>query len=352
MRPRSINTRWRPAVAIALVAAVGPLSACGSSRPDRAQALISQTFAGGTRIHSGRLRMSLEVGRVGSGAAKHFSLEVRTAFQDNGAGAPDLDAAISIDNYGEQVRTGLTLVGGRVFITAGGHEYRASAAIGQAFRAGLTAGRGQGRGALALLGPLVEGARSWIAHPRLAGETSIGGVRVQRIEARVDLQKLLSATGSLNRTATAFLPAALVTAHIKDVRVQIFVGAHDHLLRRLSGTATLVGLGEPSSSPPGETALRATASIEISQPGVAQRIMAPTHPGPEAALERALRGFGGLQFIPPGSGGQPEGQSSGSSKPSPPSPSSSSASSSPSSSSSSSSLSTSSSSSSPSSLPG
>jgi hypothetical protein len=345
MRSRPINTRWRPAVAIVLFAAAVPLGACGSSRPNRAETLISQMFAGGTRIHSGRLRMDVDV----YGAAGQFSLRVQVAFQDNGSGAPNLSAVTSIDNYGEKVRTGLRFVGGQVFVASGGREYMASAAVSKAFSSGLAEGRRRGSGALALLGPFVNDASSWIADPRLAGSTSIGGVQVQRIEAGVDLRRLLHATGALSLAETAFLPAELVTAHITGVKVQILVGAHDHLLRRLSGTARLVGLGEPS--PPGGTAPRAAASIEISEPGEVQRIVAPAHAGSAAALERALRRSGGSPFIPSASGGLPEAQS-GSSKPSA-SPTTSASSSPPSSSSSSSSsASTSSTSSSPSSPPG
>jgi hypothetical protein len=353
MRSRSINTRWRPAVAIVLLTVAALLGACGTSRPNRAELLIAQTFAGGTRIHSGRLGMDVDVSRGGYGAAGHFSLRVQMAFQDNGSVAPSLRAVVSIDDYGEQVRTALTFVGGQVFIASGGHEYMASAAVSRAFRVGLAAGRRQGSGALALLGPLVNDASSWIADPRLAGKTSIGAVQVQRIEAGVDLRRLLRATGALSPAETALLPAELVTAHITGVRVQILVGVHDHLLRRLSGTARLVGLGEPSP-PPGGMAPRVTASIEISEPGVAQQILAPAHAGSAAALAAALRRSGGLSFMAASAAGLPTAQS-GSSKPSP-SPTTSASPSLPStsssSSSSSSSASTTSSSSSPSSAPG
>lgn len=243
------RTRRLTALLASLVLA-SALAACGSSGASSgsagAQTLLKQTFSGAHAVNSGILSFGLTINPSGSSTIRGpISLALSGPFQSRGAGRlPASNLGITIDALGHQGVLGLVSTGTAGYITLKGVAYQLPAADFQKLASSFS-GAGGGTGALARLGirPL-----RWLTHPTVVGSGSVAGAPTTHIRAGVDVATLLGdlsnflgkaaasgATGSAGLGST--LSAATrqrIAAAIKNPSVDVWTGASDHTLRRLS----------------------------------------------------------------------------------------------------------------------
>jgi hypothetical protein len=326
VRARSPNTSPRalvaPCRALALVAGAlsaatalaGGLAACGSAEQSSGRTLVDETFASHPPIHSGRFALSFALSPVGPAGPpairRPFAARLSGAFQSTDAGLPPRFAIrleVSPTPRGT-LAAGAVSTGGRLFVELAGVPFATPQSSSQALARGYTeAGAGAsfagGRSRSAALG--VEPAR-WLTHPALAGHLA-GGETVHIVAgldgARffADADRLLAAAGSLlgaiAASGTAGGAPALLTGaglgalagSVRSARVDLYSGAADHLLRRLSVSAALSGTGPAGG---GAAAASVTLVLTLAALNRVQSIAAPTAPRPFSELLPAAERLG------------------------------------------------------------
>ena len=160
--------RTRPLLALLLAAmAALALAACGEDGEAAADrdpdALLSDTFAPGQRIESGRVALAVRVEPRGD-RGEAFALELSGPFQTNGERRlPSVDL---------DVRAG-----------GSGQAYRVPDPMFRAFRAAYEQAQAGG-GSAPLLG--LE-ASTWILDPQIAGEATVGDAETIRIRGAASI---------------------------------------------------------------------------------------------------------------------------------------------------------------------
>ena len=318
--PRAVVAPRRPlvlraaAVSAAAALAGGP-AACGSDRPPSARSLVEQTFASRTPIHSGRLELSFALSPVAPAAqpAPRWPVAARLsgAFQSLGAGRlPQFALRLSVSAPpGRTVAAGAVSTGGRLFVELGGKPFATPRSTSQALargyaeasRAGALAGEGW---PFAPLG--IEPAR-WLIHPVLSRSPAgsgtvhvVAGLDARRFFAGV--ARLMAAGGSLlgaiagngGRAPELFAPAApaALAASVRSARVDLYSGAADHLLRRLTVSAALSSTGRAGGALAGPQQATVTLVLAFAELNRAQSIVAPRAPRPFAELLPAVARLG------------------------------------------------------------
>ena len=295
------------------------LAACGSGSPS-AVSLVSDTFSSHKPIESGRIDLSFVVSPLGSSgssaAGRSFSLRLQGPFQSLGpARLPRFALALTLTSAGHTLNAGATSTSGQLFIELAGAAFVAPAATVQALQQGYakatsTASSAASRSTFAALG-LDPG--EWLAHPLRAGTVDIAGAETTHVTAALNVARFLadaeklsgagialglgggsgggSGSGGLSLLSPAGI-SALSTA-VRSSHVDLYTGAHDHLLRRLALSAAI------STTPATRAALGGLGSADLmlvlqftglNQP---QTIAAPSHPQPISQLLPALERLGG-----------------------------------------------------------
>jgi hypothetical protein len=279
-------------LAAALLAA-GPTACGGGSRPNAA-ALLRDTFSSHRPIASGRVEVDLGVAR---GAANGFSLHLEGPFQAAGDGRlPSFALAAGLLSGSQSASAGAISTGGRLYLEIGRSWYAAPASAARALETGYAQVSGFAARQQGLAGLGLEPA-AWLSHPRVAGTTSVAGVKTTHIVAGLNAARFLadvarlSSAGAMLGTAGAPLAPeriAALSGSVRSGRVDLYTGARDHLLRGVAVGARLAagsaaGSGRRALSPGLLTfALRFTS---LNQP---QRIGAPAHARPATELAGAL----------------------------------------------------------------
>jgi hypothetical protein len=302
-------------VALALLSA-GALSGCGGAgaqSTQSAQSLVREAFESRQPIDSGRMKLSAALSGTGSGDhGTHrltlFSALVQGAFQSLGpARLPsfalliDVSAAAHAQGLGRRSGTvgfGATSTGGQLFLELDGSWFVAPAGAMRALERGYrqTARRST---AGAPTPPAVFGIDPgrWLRSPTLIGSATIAGEPTLHVVAGLDAQRFLvdaqtllanggaltlgSAGGSARLT-----PARLsaLSRSLRSARIDVFVGARDHRLRRLSVSASLHTDARTRPALDGLRTARLTFVLEFADLDRPQTIAAPRDPRPLAAL--------------------------------------------------------------------
>ena len=291
------------------------LAACGSAGPPSARSLINETFAPHTPIHSGRLELSFALAPAAPAAAVPrwpFAVGLSGVFQSLGAGRlPQFAMRLRVSaTPGRTLAAGAVSTGGRLFVELGGTPYATPQSTSQALargyaeasRAGASAG---GRTTFAPLG--IEPAR-WLTHPARSGPVAggetvhvVAGLDAARFFA--DAGRLLAAGGSLlgaiagsgpGRATAPLAPAGLsaLAGSVRSARVDLYSGAADHLLRRLSVSASVAGTGRAGAALDGRPQATVTLVLAFAELNRAQSIAAPSAPRPFAELLPAAERLG------------------------------------------------------------
>lgn len=295
------------AVALAVVA----IGACagGGGSPDP-QALIRDTFDSQRPIESGRLDLSFSLSASGSAAlSEPVSLSLSGPFQGLGSGRlPRFALQLGLTTAGHTALAGVTSTGDRFYLELGGAWFAAPESTVTALRQGYAqatraAGSTRSRSTFSSLG-IDPG--SWLTHPVRVGTVQEGGVASAHLVAGLNVQRFLADAAKLSGAGGALglggsaqgagllSPAEIpaLASSVGAARVDVYTGAEDHVLRRLSLSASI------STTPAARAALGGlrTGTLQLqlrfSDLGRPQSIAPPSATLPLSELTDALRHSG------------------------------------------------------------
>ncbi|CAA9495457.1 MAG: hypothetical protein AVDCRST_MAG65-2284 [uncultured Solirubrobacteraceae bacterium] len=275
------------------------LAACGGEEED-VDALLRETFSGEKDVDSGRLSLEARIDARGSERLKSpVTLRVRGPFEKSERDAlPEFDLDASLSGSGITFEVGASVVGDSGYVLFQDEHYVLSRELFAQFKSGFQSARAEKEGEQSAdLATLGIDPRKWLRNARNEGEAKVGDEDTIRITGDVDVPKLLddvararesgaggaSGTGSLTEEQRARIEQA-----VEAMRVEIFTGARDKILRRLVLDADVV-------APEGEDGFDSAdvrLDYSISELGEEQDITAPRDPRPFDELARQLRGLG------------------------------------------------------------
>ncbi len=257
---------WRSAAAaVVLATAALTLAACGSSNSSsgsgNAQSLLQQTFASGHKVNSGVLTFSLTMSPTGSSTLKGpISFSLSGPFESRGTGKlPESNFTIDLSALGHHGQLGIVSTGTSGFVTLQGAAYQLPAADFQKLDSSFaSATPGASGGGLSKLGihPL-----HWLTNPTVVGQESVAGTPTTHIRAHVNVAALLSdfntflqkeassAAATSSSIPTSIPPATQkkIAAEVKNPSVDIWTGASDKALRKLSINLNIPVSGQAST---------------------------------------------------------------------------------------------------------
>lgn len=321
-------------LAVPMIAAILALlvAACGSSSSSysdqagsaAAQSLLTATFSGSHAVRSGVLGLNLTLTPSGSNTIKGpISLGLNGPFQSRGAGKlPASNLAISIDALGHHGALGIVSTGTAGYVTLKGAAYRLPAGSYQKLASSL-AGAGGGIGGLAKLGirPL-----HWLTAPSIVGAESVAGTPTTHIRAKVDVAALLADVSTLlsraaasGSTGTAALPTTLsaatrhkIAAEIRNPTVDIWTGASDRTLRKLSINLDVPVSGTISALLGGLSSAQIAMTLQYANLNQPETVATPTKVRPFSQFTARLHSIIGAIQGSLGAGGLGPGAASGS----------------------------------------
>jgi len=303
------------------VSVAGGLAACGEGGSPSAQSQLQETFQSHKPIESGRIELSFALAPVGSPgtSAGAEALHLEGPFQSSGPGQlPRFALQISLSAAGHALAAGVTCTEDQLFIELGGTQFQAPASTVTALQQGYAqATRGSSSAASgSTFAPLGVDPGAWLVNPTVAGSADLEGTETVHIVAGLDLprffadaEKLSGAGGAVGLGAGAqgsgLFSTAVISAlsrSVRSARVDVYTGAHDHLLRRLSLSVTIASTPATRSALGGLTSATLTLVLELSELDRPQTILAPSNPQPISQLPAVLERLG-LTGLAQGSGG-------------------------------------------------
>jgi hypothetical protein len=300
---KGIGTWRRAAVLLLTIVVAGALAACGSSSSgsSNAESLLKQTFSGSHTVNSGVLTFSLSATPQGSSTIKGpITLSLDGPFQSRGHGKlPESNLNISIDALGHHGQLGIVSTGTNGYITLDGVAYQLPAADYQKLATSFSSA-GSGAGGLGKLGihPL-----DWLTNPTVVGNESVAGASTTHIRAGVNVSALLddlstflgkaSATG-----ASSSIPSGLsastkqkIAAAIKSPTVDVWTGASDKTLRKLSVNLNVPVTGQVSTLLGGMSSAGIGLTLQYADLNQPQTVAAPTNVQPFSQFAPKLEGI-------------------------------------------------------------
>jgi hypothetical protein len=316
---------------LALTAAL-VLAACGGddAEPTGQEAdagtdvdtLLKETFSGEKKVDSGRLQLNVGIDANGAeGVNGPLSLKLNGPFASQGEGkVPKFKFGLEFSGQGQQIKAGATSTGDKAFVNFNGKDYAVSEPVFKQFRAGYEEAQKQAKqknGKQQSLTSLGIDPRKWLTGAKNEGEEKVGDADTIRITGGVDVPKLLDdvnvaleKAGSLGLQGTGQVPQKLteqqrrqVAEAVKDLKVEIFTGKEDKILRRM-----IVDL---RAEAPADSTTKGSATVKIDfsllELNDDQKIAAPSNTRP---LDDLLKQFGGLGALGGGSGSGSSGSGS------------------------------------------
>jgi hypothetical protein len=288
------------------------LAACGGGSPDAAS-LVRDTFTAHKPIESGRIDLGFSLSPVSAAgstvAAQPFALRVQGPFQSLASGRlPRFALALTLTSAGHTLQAGATSTAGQLFVKLAGAYFAVPASTVQALaqsyaRATRTSSSAASQSTFAALG-LDPG--EWLVHPRVAGSVDIAGVQTTHVSGQLDVgrfladaEKLAGADGALGLEAgtpgLSLLSAAGIKAlegAVHTARMDVYTGALDHLLRRLSVSAVISSTPQTRSLLGGLSRASLVLTLQFAGLNQPQAIAAPSNPQPIDKLLGALERLG------------------------------------------------------------
>jgi len=305
-------------VAALLVSACGDGGAAGSD--EDVDTLLEQTFSGDKKIESGVVDFKASLDAQGAQDGS-FGVTLGGPFQSQGdKELPQFAMTAKVTGQGQNIEAGAISTGDKGFIAFNGRQYAVSDQVFAEFKRGYEQAQarqsGQEDQSLASLG---IDPRQWLTDPENQGEADVGGEETIKITGGVNVARLLDDINNVLRKAAelgaagaAQVPERLTEAQkrqvqeaVSNLRVEIYTGAEDKILRRMRVDADLETTGEAQGGPE-----RAAVTLDLTLTGVNedQEIEAPADARPFEELTQQLGslGLGGL------GGGQSGGGAGGS----------------------------------------
>jgi hypothetical protein len=306
-----IRPRTLPLLLVALLTVL--VAGCGGSK-DQASGttdvnhLLQKTFAGGKKLDSGRLDLTLKLDLQGGQSSQlngPITLKLSGPFQTQGKGKlPLFDMDASFQGAGQSFKAGLESTGDKGFVNFQGTDYAVTDQVFQQFRTGYEQAQQQSAKqsgqSLATLG---IDPRRWLTNPRNEGEAKVGDADVVRITGDVDVAKLLDDVNNaldkargLGVQGSQSLPQKLTDAQkqqaqkaIKALSIEIDTGKADTTLRRM-----LINLdvATSASSTGGAQSGKVSLDFQLLDLNKSQSIKPPASAKPFAGLLSQLGGLG------------------------------------------------------------
>lgn len=275
------------------------LSACGGQEED-VDTLLEQTFSGDKEVDSGRLALEARIDARGSERLKGpVALKLRGPFQKSDPDAvPEFDLDASLSGSGITYEVGASSVDDRGYVLFQDEDYVLSPELFAQFKSGFQDARDdKDDEQSANLATLGIDPRKWLTDARNAGEAKVGDEDTIRITGDVDVAKLLDDVARAREREggdPAAAPQELseeqrarIEQAVEAMRVEIFTGADDKILRRIVLDADIV-------APEGEDGFDSAdvrLDYSISELNEDQEISAPSDPKPFDELARQLQGL-------------------------------------------------------------
>lgn len=303
---------------MALMAVAG-LAACGGdevSESTDVDKLLEETFTGEKKIDSGKFELTIKLDVQGSQQVQGpINLKLSGPFESQGKGKmPKLDIDASFEGAGQSLKAGVMSTGEKGFVNFNGTEYVVSDEIFKQFRDSYENAAKQGEKENQDLKSLGLNPRNWLTNAKNAGEEKVGDTDTVKITGDVDVGKLvedinnaLQKAGSLGLQGQAQLPTKLteeqkeqIKKAIKDLKVEIFTGKEDTILRRMHVS---LGVSDPTGEEQGSAAV--DFDMKLLELNEGQEFSEPENPKPFEELIQSLGslGLGGLGGLGGGSGG-------------------------------------------------
>ena len=300
---------------LAAIVLAGGLAGCGGGGSPSAQSLLDKTFNSHKPIQSGRLDLSLAlspVAPVGSPAPRSpFSVRLTGPFQSLGAGRlPRFALQLSLtDTRGRSLQAGAISTGERLYAELAGITFLTPQSTAQALQRGYAeasraASSTNAGSTFAALG--IDPGR-WLIHPVLAGSSAgagtvhiVAGLNVPRFFA--DVEKLSGAGRALGGGGPELLSPAQISVlanSLRAARVDVYSGAVEHLLRRLSLKAVVVTTARARATLGGLRRATLTVVLQFADLNLPVTIVPPSNPQPASRLVLALERLGLIPRLPP-----------------------------------------------------
>ena len=245
-------SRLRIALLVALATLSFGLVACGGddAASEDVDTLLEETFSSGKQVDSGNLDIKLEIEAQGAEQAEGpVNIRLAGPFQSEGEKKlPKFQFDVSFEGAGQSFNAGATSTGEKGFVKFQGTDYAVSDEIFAQFKQGFEQAQEQaGESEDPSLSTLGIDPRKWLTDAKNEGEAKVGDDEAIKITGGVDVDKLLDDVNvaldkarSLGLQGAAELPSELteeqrkaVTDAVEDIRVEIYTGAEDKILRRM-----------------------------------------------------------------------------------------------------------------------
>lgn len=282
----------RPRSLVLPVAAALALAGCGSSGSGQdTGTLLKDTFGAAKPVSSADLALAVDVAAPGvSGLPSPLHVRLEGPFAKTTSTGPRFDFELRLGTGANPVSVGLIATGGQTWVRIGEHAYTLTPDVAKRLTGRATTSKSSSGITLQSLG---VDPRAWLRDVKDEGTETLRGEQVVHLSAAVDtprfltdLDKLLGRAGSIGAGA-AGLPSGIsaarraqLAASVKSAHVDIWTGAKDHQLRRITVT---VAVDTPQDH-------NGTVKLDLALSGLnaPQAIGPPANPRPLSDLTAAL----------------------------------------------------------------
>ncbi|MGI8556844.1 MAG: hypothetical protein ACR2ND_00800 [Solirubrobacteraceae bacterium] len=321
-----------PLALLAGLAAAGSLASCGGggSSPGASDvnSLLAQTFGPKQSVHSGQLATSIDLNLQGTKTLSGpISIKLDGPFQGHGPKiVPEFKLNLLIGSAAQSFTAGVTTTAGKAWVHFAGADYLVPDSLYSQFRDSYLKGQSSSGGTSNLAKFGID-PRHWLTGARNVGHAQIAGTDTIHITAGIDVAKLLADFNTLlGKTSAANVPnapkgispatQAALSRATKTASVDIYTGAADHSLRRLT---LALQLSVPQGQQSALRGLKGGAigfDLQLSQLNKSQQISAPANAKPLSGLLSGITGGSGASATGP-QGGAGSGSGARSSTPAP-----------------------------------
>jgi hypothetical protein len=307
---------------LALLAVLVPLGlvACGGDRGETEASsstdvnrLLEDTFGSKAKVESGRIDLGVAIDAQGQAAQElggPIRFKLGGPFESRERGLPKFKLDLSAEAGGQVIDAGGTSTGEKGYVRFLGTEYVLSDLMYRQLEAGYEESQKDSRSRQSEQ-PTWErlgiDPRRWLTSPVNAGDAKVGDEDTIKITGGVDVPRMLddidtmlgkaSQLGLQHSGPPARLPSQLterekreVADAVKDVKVEIYTGKQDRILRRM-----VIGAGVQDPKDPASGSAAVKLDLSLTDLGSDQQIEAPANARPFEELAAKLRsqGMGG-----------------------------------------------------------
>jgi hypothetical protein len=315
---------------LALLALLVPLAlvACGGDRGETEASsstdvnrLLEDTFGSKAKVESGRIDLGVAIDAQGQAAHElggPIRFKLGGPFESRERALPKFKLDLSAEAGGQVIDAGGTSTGEKGYVRFLGTDYVLSDLMYRQLEAGYEESQKDSRSRQREQ-PTWErlgiDPRRWLTSPVNAGDAKVGDEDTIKITGGVDVPRMLDDVDTMLGKASRLglqnhgrLPSQLterekreVAGAVSDVKVEIYTGKQDRVLRRM-----VIGAGVQDPKDPASGSATVKLDLSLTDLGSDQQIEAPANPRPFEELAAKLRsqGMGGG---PGGAGGGAKG---------------------------------------------